>query len=586
NSDMLGHIAGRPSPSWDKVQAVVVLFMRQVYIALRKMPPQGPRPFQRMHDLLKRFTPWQLLIGALTTLYTAHHADLLLGLTPAEPEKKMFSRRYTRGYTRGLWILSALDAGFFTSQNIRPKILRDTMSALFSVYYLFFPKRALEKNNMMLRTINATHMRRSWEKMLHPIIRTMTWINSPRLGVKRKFILKLSKAAGHYSDASVSVMLFFKGTAEELAKQESFVLNIPGGGFVAMNPECHANYLMDWAAQTGVPILSIDYKKAPEFPFPHGLYECFDIYRLIVADNGACIGLSGSVAPRIVIAGDSAGGTFTAGVMNMIIEHSPALLRPVAVLMVYPCMLVGLDFWISNSDLAVVEEEILPGPIPSDALKAVPGRGDGMTLNSKGAFMDDQVLSSSFIRGLMVMYIGGDPHLDLKSNYLVSPILTPDHVLAQYPRTYIISGEKDPLVDDSIIFMAKLRRAKRAASVDLESDTLRIVSGVSHAFMQMTSVVPEMNELVKAVGEELIDMLKPPQTSEAWGEASIQSLKDDDTDAGLVQVRVHPKRIPNPRTVSPFVLRWEEQTTRDAVTIFEHRRVAYLDQLGIDSHDE
>ncbi|KAF9957918.1 hypothetical protein BGZ65_001787 [Modicella reniformis] len=567
---MLGHIAGRPAPSWDKVQAVVVLFM--CYVALRKIPPQGPPPFQRLHHLLKKFTPWQILIGALTTLYTAHHADLLLGLTPAEPEKKMFSRRYTPGYTRGLWILSALDAGFFTSQNIRPKILRDIMSAVFSVYYLFFPKRADEKNNIMLKNITATHMRRSWEKMLHPV----------------QITLQLSKEAGHYSDALVNVMLFFKGTEEELARQEAFILNIPGGGFVAMNPLCHADYLMAWAGQTGVPIVSIHYKKAPEYPFPHGLHECFDVYRLITSNNGACIGLSGSIEPRIALAADSAGGTFAASVMNMIIEQkSPALPRPVGVLLVYPCMHVGLDFWISNSDLAVIEEEISRGPIPSDTLKSRPGRGDGMTLHSMAAFMDDQVLGSSFLRALMVMYIGGDPTLDHKSNYLVSPIHTPDHILAQYPRTYIMSGEKDPLADDSIIFMAKLRRAKRAASVDLESDTLRIVTGVSHAFMQMTSIVPEMKDLIKVVGEELADMIKAPQTQEtSWGEASTRSLQEDDHGAGLVQVDVHPQKIPNPRKVSPVVLKWEQETTRDALTIYEHRRVAYLDQLGIDTHDE
>ncbi|KAG0327305.1 hypothetical protein BGZ99_007900 [Dissophora globulifera] len=549
----------------------------------------GPRPFQRLHNLLKRFTPWQILIGALTTLYAAHHADLLLGLTPAEPEKKMFSRRYTRGYTRGLWILSALDAGFFTSQNIRPKILRDTMSTVFSVYYLFFPKRAVEKNNMMLKTITATHMRRSWEKMLHPVIRAMTWINAPRLGLHRQITITLSKSAGHHSDARVNLTVFFKGSADEYAKQSVFILDIPGGGFVSMNPKCHADYLMAWAGQTGLPIVSIDYKKAPEFPFPQGLNECFDVYHLIVSTKGACIGLNSNVEPRIAIAGDSAGGTFSAAVMNMIIEHSPALPRPVGLLMVYPCMLVGMDFWISNDDLAVIEDEIARGPIPSHFLKARPGHGDGMTLNSKGAFMDDQVLGSTFLRALMVMYIGGDPALDLKSNYLVSPIYTPDHILAQYPRTYIISGEKDPLVDDSIIFMAKLRRAKRAASADMESDTLRIVSEVSHAFLHMSGVVPEMRDLVRVVGEELMDMLKPPQElpQQAWGEASSQSLAEDDKSVSdLVQVDVHRATISNPRQVSPFVVQWEQNNTRDAIAIYEHRRVAYLDQLGIETNDE
>lgn len=53
------------------------------------MPANGPRPFQRLHRFLKGYTPWQIIIGALTTVYAAHHADLLLGLTPAEEEKKM-----------------------------------------------------------------------------------------------------------------------------------------------------------------------------------------------------------------------------------------------------------------------------------------------------------------------------------------------------------------------------------------------------------------------------------------------------------------------------------------------------------------
>ncbi|KAF9101606.1 hypothetical protein BGX29_005458 [Mortierella sp. GBA35] len=582
---MLGHIAGRPSPSWDKIQAIVVLLMS--YVALRKVPAAGPRPFQRLHNLLKKYTPWQILIGALTTLYAAHHADLLLGLTPAEPEKKMFSRRYTRGYTRGLWILSALDAGFFTSQNIRPKVLRDTMSAIFSVYYLFFPKRAVEKNNMMLKTITATHMRRSWEKMLHPVIRLMTWVNAPKLGIRRELTIRLTTAEGYHSDSEVTVTILFKGTEEEYVRSETIILNIPGGGFVAMRPACHADYLMAWAGQTNVPIVSIDYKKAPEFPFPYGLNECFDVYKMVVATKGACIGLKGTAQPRIALAGDSAGGTFAASVMNMIIEHLPVLPKPVGLLLVYPCMHVGLDFWMSNSDLAVIEEEIARGPIPEDILKARPGRGDGMTLNSKAAFMDDQVLGSSFLRALMVMYVGGDPKLDHKSNYLVSPIYTPDHVLAQYPRTYIITGEKDPLVDDSIIFMAKLRRAKRAVNADLESDTLRIVSGVSHAFMQMTGIVPEMKDLVQVVGEELLDMIKTPQQQQAWGDASVQSVQEEGKEeSDLVRVNVRPTTLSNPRQTSAAVLQWEQTYTRDAVTIYEHRRVAYLDQLGIDTHDD
>ncbi|KAF9580011.1 hypothetical protein BGW38_003507 [Lunasporangiospora selenospora] len=280
--------------------------------------------------------------------------------------------------------------------------------------------------------------------------------------------------------------------------------------------------------------------------------------------------------------------------MSMIIEHTPVLPRPVGLLLVYPCMQVGLDFWISNDDLQVIEEEISRGPIPDDNLTARPGRGDGMTLNSKAAFMDDQVLGTSFLRALMVMYVGGDPKLDLKSNYLVSPIHTPDKILAQFPRTYIITGEKDPLVDDSIIFSAKLRRAKRAVGADLGSDTLRIVSGVSHAFLQMTAIAPEMNDLVKVIGEELVDMLQVPEDKGLNGvahevSASVVLVDHHHEKAGKDEKQAQNavvRHVSNPRHVSPFVLEWEQKYTRDAVTIFEHRRVAYLDQLGIDPHED
>lgn len=104
------------------------------------------------------------------------------------------------------------------------------MSAVFSVFYLFFPKRAIEKNNMMLKVITATHMRRSWEKMLHPVIRLMTWVNAPRLGIRREIVVKLTKEGGYHSDSEVVVTILFKGSEEEYARSETIILDIPGGG--------------------------------------------------------------------------------------------------------------------------------------------------------------------------------------------------------------------------------------------------------------------------------------------------------------------------------------------------------------------
>jgi acetyl esterase/lipase len=42
------------------------------------------------------------------------------------------------------------------------------------------------------------------------------------------------------------------------------VIDYPGGGFVAMNPEHHEERLRMWAVVTGRPVLALDYGKAPE----------------------------------------------------------------------------------------------------------------------------------------------------------------------------------------------------------------------------------------------------------------------------------------------------------------------------------
>lgn len=56
------------------------------------------------------------------------------------------------------------------------------------------------------------------------------------------------------------------------------LLHCHGGGFVAQSSKSHEVYLRQWAKDTGVPILSIDYSLAPEAPFPRALEEVLYIY--------------------------------------------------------------------------------------------------------------------------------------------------------------------------------------------------------------------------------------------------------------------------------------------------------------------
>jgi len=68
-----------------------------------------------------------------------------------------------------------------------------------------------------------------------------------------------------------------------------------------MSPEHHEERLRSWAVKTGKPVISIEYGKAPEYPYPFAVDEVFDTYRIVVESKGKVIGLAGDVCEDINI---------------------------------------------------------------------------------------------------------------------------------------------------------------------------------------------------------------------------------------------------------------------------------------------
>ena len=65
------------------------------------------------------------------------------------------------------------------------------------------------------------------------------------------------------------------------------------------------------------------------------------------------------------------------------------------------------------------------------------------------------------MRAMAILYLS-NRNPDFSTDYQVSPIMTPNEVLARFPRVLMHCGEKDPFVDDTIIFAGRLRESKRA----------------------------------------------------------------------------------------------------------------------------
>ncbi len=78
------------------------------------------------------------------------------------------------------------------------------------------------------------------------------------------------------------------------------ILYCHGGGYYFCSPASHRSLVFALAARSGARTFSLDYRLAPEHPFPAALDDALAAYRRLLAD--------GTPADSIVIAGDSAGG--------------------------------------------------------------------------------------------------------------------------------------------------------------------------------------------------------------------------------------------------------------------------------------
>lgn len=65
---------------------------------------------------------------------------------------------------------------------------------------------------------------------------------------------------------------------KETRVPKAIIFHIHGGGFVSMSSFIHQTYTRRWAKNLEVPIISVDYGKAPEHPYPRGLYDSFEAY--------------------------------------------------------------------------------------------------------------------------------------------------------------------------------------------------------------------------------------------------------------------------------------------------------------------
>lgn len=104
-----------------------------------------------------------------------------------------------------------------------------------------------------------------------------------------------------------------------------------GGGFVVGNIETHAGFCAEMARVLDIPVVSVDYRLAPEHPFPAAPDDCEAAARWVAASPTG-LGLS---ATSLVLSGDSAGGALTI-VTAMALRDAPAQAPVIVQFPIYP----------------------------------------------------------------------------------------------------------------------------------------------------------------------------------------------------------------------------------------------------------
>lgn len=161
------------------------------------------------------------------------------------------------------------------------------------------------------------------------------------------------------------------------------VIYFHGGGFVVGNLDTHDNSCRFLAAQAEVRVLAVDYRLAPEHPFPAAIDDGLAAFRWAAAHAAEL----GSDPARIAVAGDSAGGNLAAGVA--VLAASDGGLAPAFQLLLYPWLdladkrdsyrLFGEGFYLTESDLDWYRGHYVPAPADERDPRCSPLRAGDLT---------------------------------------------------------------------------------------------------------------------------------------------------------------------------------------------------------------
>jgi acetyl esterase/lipase len=221
------------------------------------------------------------------------------------------------------------------------------------------------------------------------------------------------------------------------AREGAAFLYIHGGGFVAGSPRTHRPLTWRLAKDIGIPVYAIDYRLAPEHPYPAGLDDCVAAYRGLLE--------KGVPAKSILVGGDSAGGNLTLALALRL--KAEGLHLPAALI----CLSPATDMTAS---------------------------GESYSANAEA----DSLFVPEIFHSLKPVYF---PDLDERDPF-VSPLYGD---VSGFPPTLFQVGEKEMLRDDSTRMAAALTGAGVETAIE-------VWPKVWHVWQLNADMLPEAREAI------------------------------------------------------------------------------------------
>lgn len=270
--------------------------------------------------------------------------------------------------------------------------------------------------------------------------------NDPTTSDRRESFVKLVRSIGGKTSADIARLEVGGRPAEWVTAQgaasDAALLYLHGGGYVIGSPETHRELASRMSLATGCRVLLLDYRLAPENPYPAAVEDAASAYSYLLSQ--------GFKPSRLAVAGDSAGGGLTVATLVSIRDSGLPL----------PSCAVCISPWVDLEGL-------------------------GESMMTKRSV--DPMISREGLIDYATAYLNGtDPQ---------SPLAAPLYAnLRNLPPFLIQVGTRETLLDDSVRLAERARLAGGQVQLEQWEDMI-------HIWPLFAPMLPEGQRAIDHIGE-------------------------------------------------------------------------------------